>query len=722
MKYNVFSSLGNHVYKYRKIILITWVFLIITMTIFALKLPGVLKGDGFEMKGNASHVNQILYKDFGLPKSTIIVYFEQKKEIKNEDFKRLIHTQLERLEKIKEISKIISPFDSYSQNMFTNNKAYAILSFNQNIEDFSSIINKIKKQLLSNSNIFVGITGEPVISQDMNEASQKDLAKAEMIGIPFAIVILLLAFGGLVASGLPLLIGLSSVVSTMGILYFIGLEINLSIFILNIVPMIGIALGIDFALLLVNRFKEEILKNSIKDAILISMDTAGRSIVFSGLCVFLGLSAMLFINIDIFTNVAIGGMSVVFLSVFSSITLLPAILSLLGNRVNKLSIFKTSNNQNNTWYKFAKFVMRKPIIMATLSVLILIIGIIPIQNITLSIPDEDALPISYESRQVLDKYNKSFNRDKLSPTYIIYQSNGDVLEEQNLNKMYLFIEKIKNQKIVQKVDSIFSYTNLPNSDQLLMSLKNKDMKKQLEPVINKTISGHQSLITVYLKEDADSENAKSWVRDIERKFDNIKVGGSTKINQEIFDEIYSKVGYGLIFILVSTYIILLIAFRSVIIPLKAIIMNVLSLGCTFGILVWIFNEGHFGIEPTTIGLIIPVLVFGLVFGLSMDYEVFLISRMHEVYKETKNNDQSTLEGLTSTSKIITSAASIMIVVTGSFAFTDIIPIKQIGVGIALAIFLDATIVRMILVPSLMKLLGNWNWWFPINQKKEKNYQ
>ena len=195
------------------------------------------------------------------------------------------------------------------------------------------------------------------------------------------------------------------------------------------------------------------------------------------------------------------------------------------------------------------------------------------------------------------------------------------------------------------------------------------------------------------------------------------MGGYPKFNQEIFDEVYDKIPFGLAIILGSTFIILLIAFQSILIPLKAILMNMFSLGAAFGIVVWIFQEGHFGIDPSLIGLMIPIIAFAVVFGLSMDYEVFLISRIHEEYLKTKDNNFATLEGLTITSKVITAAAAIMIVVTGAFAFTDIVPVKQIGIAVALSIFIDATLVRMILVPSLMKLLGDWNWWLPFRKRK-----
>jgi RND superfamily putative drug exporter len=221
------------------------------------------------------------------------------------------------------------------------------------------------------------------------------------------------------------------------------------------------------------------------------------------------------------------------------------------------------------------------------------------------------------------------------------------------------------------------------------------------------------LLEVYLKTGGHSAKARQWVTDWSNKDLglNASFGGPIKFEQEIFSEIFQKAPYGLLLIVLSTFVILMAAFRSILIPLKAILMNVLSLGCTFGILVWIFQQGHLGVTPVDIALILPVFVFTLVFGLSMDYEVFLISRIQEFYLITGDNSKATIAGLTYTSKIITSAAAIMIVVTGAFAFTGVMPVKQLGVGIAIAIFIDATIVRMVLVPALMKLLGDWNWWF-----------
>jgi RND superfamily putative drug exporter len=315
----------------------------------------------------------------------------------------------------------------------------------------------------------------------------------------------------------------------------------------------------------------------------------------------------------------------------------------------------------------------------------------------------------------LEAFTENFipieQRDKQKVT-IVLETDGRMIEKDNLEKVSRIIKKLEQDPLVNMVNSPFSATGIKNNEELYQFLKFGDKAKVL-PLIDYYIRDNKMLIEAFLKADENSVKTRKWVRDWSNQDLGMttKFGGSIKFEQEIFDEIFEKAPYGLILIIISTYFILMAAFRSILIPLKAILMNILSLGCTFGIVVWIFQHGNLGVQPVDIALILPVFVFSLVFGLSMDYEVFLISRIQEFYLKTGDNTEATISGLTYTSKIITSAAAIMIVVTGAFAFTSVMPIKQLGVGIAIAIFIDATIVRMILVPALMKLLGDWNWWF-----------
>ncbi len=719
------EKLGGFIYRYRKWVLTIWILIIGFSVVFALKLPSVLSGNGFEYKGEYNETRNLLENEFGQAKSSIILVFQRDSSVNEHDWNQYINATIEDLKQFDGAKNITTPFDR--EGMIKDRFAYGLLSFDKKAEDLGEEIDQLNQLLKNKKGLKVTMTGEPIIVQDLNIASQKDLAKAEMIGLPIALIVLILAFGGLIAASIPIVIGVVSILSTMGVVYFFSYGTNLTIFILNIVPMIGLALSIDFALLLINRYKEELQTKSIQEAIKISVATAGRSIVFSGLCVFIGLSALWFIQIDIFQNVALGGMTVVFLSAFCALTFLPALLAVIGTRINKFSILRLTDTKTNIWHKFAKFVMRHPVLMAGLSLAILIAGLIPVAQMTMTIPGVESLPAKYPSRVAFEDFEDHFiSKDKRNEkkVTIVLETESNILEPVNLRKVDKLLEDITQDKLVDTIDSPFSATGIQDGEQLSQLLL-LGPKEQTAPILDYFVRNNKMLIDVYLNTSDHSAEAREWIRDwSSRDLDlNAHFGGAIKFEQEIFDEIFVKAPYGLLLIIVSTFFILMAAFRSILIPLKAILMNILSLSCTFGIVVWIFQQGHLGFEPVDIALILPVFVFTLVFGLSMDYEVFLISRIQEFYLKTGDNTEATISGLTYTSKIITSAAAIMIVVTGAFAFTGVMPIKQLGVGIAIAIFIDATIVRMILVPALMKLFGDWNWWFfGLNKKGHKNVE
>lgn len=708
------KQLGGFIHRNRFPVLAIWLAAIFILGFFALKLPTVLSGNGFEYSGSYKETRHLLEKEFGFSKSSIILVFERNKNVGDKEWKRFIEETFHNLKGFDGAKETISPFDR--AGMLKERHAYGILNFTKDAGSLGNEIEQLHKKLKQEKGLKVTMTGEPVIVKDLNEASQEDLAKAEMIGLPIALIVLILAFGGLVAAGIPIVIGVVSILMTMGVVYFFSYTTDLSIFILNIVPMIGLALSIDFALLFINRYKEEIAIRPIAEAIQVTVATAGRSIIFSGMCVFIGLSGLLFIKIDIFQNVALGGMIVVFISALSAITFLPALLALLGNRINKLSIFRVSKKNQPIWNKFASFVMKRPLLMIFAALFILLSGLIPAKNMTLAIPGTDSLPPDYPSRLAFETFREEFvpkeKRDE-KKVVVVFETKGDILQKDNLLRAKKAIDKLEKAELVSAVESPFSASGVTNAAQLANLASSDQGKKQLSPILNAFIRDNKMLVNVYLTTGQHSSKARAWIRDWSEKDLGVKAhfGGRIKFEQEIFDEIYNKAPYGLALILLSTLVILTIAFRSVLIPIKAIIMNVLSLGSTFGIVVWIYQQGHLGQTPADIALILPVFVFSLVFGLSMDYEVFLISRIQEYYLQTGDNSKATVEGLASTSKIITSAAAIMIVVTGAFAFTGVMPVKQLGVGIAIAIFIDATIVRLVLVPALMKLLGDWNWWF-----------
>ncbi|WP_262176042.1 MMPL family transporter [Saccharococcus sp. Marseille-Q5394] len=702
-------TLALFVTKYYKTIMIAWIALFIAMAIFAIRLPGLLAGDGFRMDGEHEQVMKIASEKFDLPAETMFVVFDKVNDA-------TIASTLTEIEKLNLASEVVSPLDNEEQ--YTKDVSYALLHFEKNGKDMSKVVTDIRKAIGEEKGIV--LTGQSAITKDINSASQRDLMKAEAIGLPIAIIVLLFAFGSLMASMVPLIVGVATVVSTFGVLALVGGQMELAIFVLNIVPMLGLALSIDFSLLFISRYREERLKSDVLEAVATTIRTAGRSVIFSAFCVFIGLGAMFIIKVEIFQNIALGGMIVVGMAVLSSVTLLPAILIMLGDRLNKGRVLKVKENGSDRWRQFANAVIKRPILITIVALILLGIAIIPVKNMDLTIPQIDSLPASYDTRASYELMDDTFGLGKRSNVYLIAERDGGWSDVDGLDAMKALEGDLADDPLVDELTTIFTASGVGSPEEWEQAMQVPEMKAQLEPLLDSFVKDNQLLIPVTLQAKGTSDEAQQWARDWSEQSEwNLLVGGQPKFNQEIFDEIFGNIVSVLTIILVSTFIILMIAFRSVLIPLKAILMNIVGLSATFGILVYIFQYGHFGMHPGTIALIIPILVFSLVFGLSMDYEVFLISRMQEEYAKTFDNDHSTVEGLATTSKIITSAALIMIVLTGAFAFTDVMPVKQIGVGIAIAVAIDATIIRSLLVPSLMKLFGKWNWWMPFRKGEYK---
>ena len=699
------NALAHFVIRFAKPIVAIWVILFISLTFFAIQLPSKLEGDGFFYDGDHAQVKDELSENFGLPANTIYVVFENQSSAQIEDV-------LKDLQALPSIDEVVSPVNN--ETMQNGDVSYALLNFGLDAQDYAKIVEEVRT--VTDSFNQVSITGGPVISDEINKASQKDLIQAEAIGLPIALIVLLLAFGTVVSSLLPIIVGAITVVIALGVVALLGDAVSLSIFVLNIVPMLGLALSIDFALLFINRYREERAKKSIEEAVKVAIQTAGRSIIFSALCVMIGLGAMVVIRVEIFQNIAIGGALVVALAVISGLTLLPSLIYLLGDRLNKWRLIRPKNVAGR-WRTFATFVTNHPVKVIIVSLILFSIALIPLRDIELTIPSTDSLPDTYESRAAYDLLDEKFGLAKAAQVFLLAERADGWANDEGLTILYDLQTTLEEKSLVQTVTSPFSVAEIDSLEQ--WQAIEAQSPGALDEAKNAFIQGQQAYLLVTLDAEGASSEAQSFVRDLAKEDLGVdfRLAGLPKFNQEIFDEIANKIWVALIIIVVTTFFILMIAFRSILIPFKAILMNVLGLASTFGILVYLFQYGHFGLPEGTIVLIIPVLVFCLVFGLSMDYEVFLISRIQEEYDHGLSNTKATIDGLAATSKIITSAALIMIVLTGAFAFTDVMPVKQIGVGIAIAVAIDATIIRLLLVPSLMKLFGDWNWWLPFRKRK-----
>lgn len=681
--------------KHYRWVLSVWVIIFALLGWFAIHLPEHLRGSGFDTEGKHKDT-KALYDDLYDQPGEQLIFVFQYEEAEGDEWERYRDSFTE----------------DYAPNWIKDEAGLAIASFGYDqaeeqawIEHFQAV------QKEAPPAIKLMLTGGAILDRDMSEASQRDLIRAEMIGVPVALVILIWAFGSLVASLIPIIMGVIVVVCAMGLLYLFTGDNTLSVFLLNIIPMLGLALGIDFALLSVHRFREEYKKSQdIDNSIAITQQRAGRAILFSGLCVFIGLGSMLWIPVPIFHAIAYGGMAVVFFSVLVATTFLPALFKIIGPLLERGKVFKAAENQQ-WWRKWADFVIRNPWKLAALTTAVLLFACMPLSKMTLTVPGADTVPEYFESRQAYDIYQAEVDPKGETTVFALWEGTAALTDEEELASFYSWLLTLEEDVQVLKTTSIFQEMLTPEHLAMLLEFELDEGQLLKESFIR----DNYTFAKITLAGQESDRDIQNWLR--ERDDTQVNWFGYAKFTQEMNDTILTYLPYSIATILIATYVILFLAFKSVIIPIKAILMNMLSLGAAFGFLTYVYHVGWLAEPGTTIALVIPIMTFCVVFGLSMDYEVFLISRMREIYLETGDNDLATREGLVRTSRIITSAAGIVIVVTGCFIITDVIPVQQIGLSMALAILLDATLVRLLLVPAFMKLLGSWNWWNPFAREK-----
>lgn len=694
-------------------VLVVWTSLFAVSVPMAGQLPGVLKDHGLVLEnGMDRETRRLLADEFGIPSDPLIMLFEKQKAVPQRDFHAFIAQTLARVRDVEGLRYVVPPFGQ--AHMENGDYAYALLVFRQPAHELAPVMAELKRLVPRDERgaIAVKLTGKPVVQHDVNRISRRDLGRAEAFGVPAAFFILLLAFGGAVSAMIPVLTGLVCVSSAMAIMAMLGRTMELSVFVLNVIPMAGLALSIDFALILVGRFREELGRRPVPQALAVTMSTAGRTVVFSTLCVLLGLGGVLFIRLPMFYTVAIGAIVVLLMALAAALTLIPALLVLCAERLRRESRSRRTSDPSPFWQALAAAVMKRPVRMCLLAAAVLAVCIRPLAQLEVAIPDASSLPSGTESRLAAEQFARHFSPPSVSQVYVIAETERPALQLSDWNAAWSLVRRLERDPAVLRVDSVFSAVPFPKA-RSAPSLPTS-IGEESDGEIRKYVNGNRLLISVVLRHATDSAEAKEWIADREKTFAGLRLryGGELQYRHEVFGEIYGRLPISLVFIFVSQFVVLLAAFRSLLIPFKTIVMNLLGIGASFGILTAVFQEGRFGLEATEIAVMIPVFVFGLVFGISMDYGLFLLSRISELYRQTGDNDRAVREGLARTGGMISFAAAIMIAVTLPFLRGGVSGVKQLGLGIASAIFIDATVVRMLLVPCLMKWLGRWNWWLP----------
>jgi len=727
-----FLHFGRLMYRRRKAVVAAWIVLVLLSLPFAPRVAEVLQVGGFS-NDNAESTKALatLQHDLDFKATTLsVIYTSELWTADDPRFAAGVQGSLRDVAQIPEVAEVIPYTTNPRQVSADRRTAYILINLTTPPEGSQRLLPAIEEKVGATPPEMTRIiAGGPVFYADIETTSSRDLQRGEIIAFPLALVALAIVFGSLVAAVTPMIVGGFSVIAILASIFLLGNVTDLSIFVLNLATMLGLGLAVDYALFITSRFREESAKRPVEDAVAVTVATAGRAIFFSGLTVLIGLSGLIIFPFMFLRSVGISGVIVVFFSVMAALTLLPAILGLLGPRINALTIIKYRNtnpdDHEGLWHRLALAVMARPwrFFIPTLALMLLLGS--PFLHVRLSSPDASILPKDVPSRQGYDLLVEKFGATELEPVALAIKTpNGSsIYEPANLSALYDLTHALERDPRVARVDSLTTLDKRLARDQYALIYAQPD--RILDPyaalVAPRLARGDTTLVAVVLRSSAVSNEAKSLVTDLRGVTPpgglTYQVTGTTAGVIDVVDEMYRYFPLALILVVVATYLILLVLLRSLILPLKAILMNALSLVASYGALVWVFQDGNLagllGFEK--LGFVessLPIIMFCTLFGVSMDYEVFLLTRIREAWLETGDNTLAVATGLERSGRIITSAALIVVVVAGSFISAEIVLIKAFGLGVSLAVFLDATIVRALLVPATMRLLGDWNWWLP----------
>jgi RND superfamily putative drug exporter len=557
------------------------------------------------------------------------------------------------------------------------------------------------------------VTGTPAVTADLDPVFADDIKKGEFyIAIPIALLILLFVFGTLSVL-LPLVFALVAIPTTLAIVWIFANFMELSTYLENMVMLIGLGIAVDYSLLIVYRFREERQAGGTRDeAILRTMTTAGRAVIFSGTAVAIGLALMLAMPLPFMRGFGLGGLVIPIVSVICALTLLPALLSLAGDRLERVrivpaAILRRREDEGNMWARLARAIMRRPLPFALASSAALIALALPVLALEVGPGTNKGIPQNLPSVQGLNVLSDAVGAGALSPTEVVVDTKrpgglADPEVREGLDRLFAAIREDP------EAAAVVGGLEPPWADPTRRYL-------------------HFQVPTVH---EYGTPEAMNFARRLRSEIIlsarlpagvEVLAGGGPPSSVDVIETSYDAFPWLVLAVLVATYFLLLRAFRSLLLPLKAIVLNLLSIGAAYGLLVIVFKWGAgsaIGLESyDQIEFWIPIFLFAMLFGLSMDYEVFLVSRMREEWDKTHDNERAVALGLAKTGRIVTAAGLIMFAAFMGFVAGSILGLQQFGFGLAAAIIMDVTIIRALLVPSAMKLFGRWNWWLPPNVAK-----
>ncbi len=724
----VFAALGRRAVRFRWLVVAVWAVLLLAALPVLPRVDEPLQVGGFSSpRSEAATARTVLQDELGFPPSQMLVVFRS--DGAPIDFPaplRLIEATVRPVTRLPNVTDVILP--TLDRNLVSDDRttAYVLVGLDLPPEEAQRLVPEFEAALGDPGDLDMLVAGAPAFYRDIEEVSQRDLRRAELIAFPFALLALLFVFRSVVAAAMPLAVGAAGVGAVLLTLWLVAQRFDLSIFVLNLATMLGLGLAVDYSLFITSRYREELARSprDVPGAVERTIATAGKAVFFSGTTVLIGLAGLSFFDFMFLRSVGVSGAFVVLWATLAALTLLPALLAIVGTNIDRWAIRRRPSSEERAdrfWIDLSTRVMAHPwrFMLPTLALL----GLLgwPFLHANISSPDATILPRDLPSRQAFDLLVDEYGMGEISPFLVVARSPTSMFTDDNLQALHGVARDLAGDPRIARVQSPVLPGLPADWSAFLVRAQNVLDQFGFETGLDRLANDRAAVILAYSKYLPNDERNKDLLRTI-RASDpggdlSLLVDGGTAEIVDVVAEMYGQFPRVAAFIVGATFIVLLLLFRSVLLPIKAILMNGMSILASYGALVWVFQDGHLsgllGFDPQ--GFVessLPVIMFCVLFGISMDYEVFLLSRIREEWERTHDNERAVAVGMQRSGRIITSAALLVVVVTGSFVSADVVLIKALGFGIALAVLLDATVIRALLVPATMRLFGDWNWWLP----------
>jgi putative drug exporter of the RND superfamily len=725
-----FYRLGAFAHRRRWWVLAAWIVAVVALGPQLAAITERMSSGGFEVPGSQSdRVTLAIERDFSdqFQFSDLLVLHSEQLPATDPVYRAVFEKARDALLAGPGVGAVSDPYESpdssISPDGHTLTARVGLTDDQDQALKHTHLLETAVKEAAEGAPVTALLTGAAPMYREFQDTATHDLESAEKIALPIALVILLVAFGSLVAAGMPLIMAALGLAVAFGLISILAANTTVSIFTQNLAAMIGLGVGIDFSLFILTRFRERLKSGAeVAEAVAVAIATSGKAVFVSGMTTAVALSGTLLVNLAAFRSMGLGAMIAVGIATAAALTLLPALISIFGHRVNALRVRRNREEDGAVWRRWSGLVMRRPWPALVGGFAIIAVLTAPALDLRLSSSGISILSPDAEPRIASEIAADAFGEGQVAPAQILVEHHGGVLGE-GFSEVRAVAREIASDPEVLRVDSIATLVDAEAPDEAALAAASSP---EAAPLVSSVVSpdGNSTILSAVTRRGAQAAETGDFVKRMRAELPavagqsaSVLVGGDPGLEIDINSELSSKLPYVVGLVLTLSFFVLLLFLRSLLLPIKAIVLNLASVTAAYGLLVLVFQKGYgaslLGFEAEGyIEPFLPLFLFCILFGLSMDYEVFLLSRIREEYARTGDNTEAVGWGLQRTARIITSAAAIMVAVFGAFAATTLIPIKAMGFGLAVAIFVDASLIRLVLVPATMRLLGDRNWWLP----------